>query len=118
MNPLRIPPAWLLLVCVRLCASVAHSGDWSNWRGPLQNGTSPEKNLPATFDVEKLGENNLIWKAPYGCRSCPLVLNDRVYFNSQVGSGVETQEAVICLDAKTGEKLWERDFNLFHTDIV
>jgi hypothetical protein len=56
------------------------ASDWANWRGPYQNGVSPDKNLPAKFSLDpKDKDSNLIWTAPYGCRSTPLVLNDRVY---------------------------------------
>ena len=55
----------------------AFAGDWTNWRGPNSDGFSPEKGLPATWSPET-GEN-LVWKAPYGCRSTPLVLKGRVF---------------------------------------
>src|SRR2546430_7506072 len=45
----------------------------SHWRGPWQTGVSPEKNLP-----DKV-QGNIIWRAPFGCISAPLVLNERVY---------------------------------------
>ena len=34
-----------------LLASTAapRAENWDNWRGPLHNGSSPEKGLPATF---------------------------------------------------------------------
>src|SRR5688572_15601108 len=52
-----------------LCAS-----DWTHWRGPWQTGVSPETNLP-----DKV-EGNVLWRVPYGSRSTPLVLGDRIYF--------------------------------------
>src|SRR5712691_4366620 len=51
----------------------APASDWTHWRGPFQTGYSPDKNLP-----DKV-EGNVIWSAPYGCRSRALVFGDRVY---------------------------------------
>src|SRR5437016_5621450 len=130
MNPLSPWPcrrrtvhrSLLFLICVYLCSSVAnssaHASDWSNWRGPLHNGTSPEKNLPEKFNVGKPGKDNLVWVAPYGCRATPLIMGGRVYINGSVGEDEMTQERVVCLDEKTGKKIWEQRFNIWHTAIV
>ena len=110
------------LICVVLCCSAAPSsaraGDWTHWRGPLQDGFSPENNLPDTFSPATPGKNNLVWKAPHGCRSTPLVHNGHVYINGHTGDGITSQEYVAALDVKTGKLAWEHKFNLFLTDIV
>lgn len=89
--------------------------DWPYWRGVEQNGTSDETNLPSTWSKE--GEN-LLWHAPVGCRSTPLVLNDRVYMITRVGDGETRQERVVALDLDTGRVVWEHRFNVFLTDVV
>src|SRR5439155_4908453 len=111
MRPLTI------VACVALVSSAlaAPAADWWHWRGPSQNGVSPETGLPDKWSPD--GEN-LIWKAPYGCRSTPLVLNGRVYFINYLGEGETIQERVMCLDADTGKFIWEHKFNVWHTDIV
>ena len=48
---------------------------WLNWRGPQQDGTSNEKNLPDKWAIN--GEN-FIWHAPYGGRSTPIVMGNHV----------------------------------------
>ena len=88
--------------------------DWAQWRGPEQNGMSAETRLPSTWS--KSGEN-LVWKAAYGGRSTPIVMNGRAYIINNAGSGVNEQERVMCFDADTGKVLWEYRFNIFHTDI-
>src|SRR5205809_5072526 len=97
-----------LALCLLLLAGLGFAGDWTQWRGPSSDGVSPEKGLPQTFKVTEAGKNNLVWKAPYGCRSTPIVLDGRVYFNTHTGvEKAEEQESVVCLDAKTGKKLWQ-----------
>jgi outer membrane protein assembly factor BamB len=101
------------------------ANDWANWRGPRQDGTSPEKGLPDKFSIDPSdADSNLVWKAPYGGRSCPIIMDGHVYIINGAGGGVtdkerETQqERVLCLDADSGKLLWEHRFNVFLTDIV
>src|SRR5262249_14660821 len=98
--------------------TTAHAGDWWHWRGPTANGVSPETDLPEKFSLTPGPNSNLIWRAPYGCRSTPLVMNGRVYLINNCGEGVKEQERVLCLDADKGTLIWEHKFNVFHTDIV
>ncbi len=93
----------------------AKSGsDWADWRGPTRDGVSPEKNLPEKWSLKG---DNLLWKAPYGGRSAPIVMNNRVFMFNSAGEGETMQERVLCLDADTGNKLWEYRFNVYSTDV-
>src|SRR5688572_527255 len=94
--------------------SPAMTGDWAEWRGPARDGISPEKNLPTRWSPA--GEN-LAWKAPYGGRSAPIVMGDRVYLQNSVGKGETLQERVVALDADTGKFLWEHRFNIYLSDV-
>ena len=61
----------------------------------------------------------MLWVKPgYGCRSTPIVMNGRVYFIGRAGSGVEEGERLVCLNADSGEVIWEDFMNVFHSDIV
>jgi outer membrane protein assembly factor BamB len=103
---------------LRLCAS-ASAADWAHWRGPEQNGVSREKDLPESFSTDPADpKSNLIWKAPVGGRTTPIVMNGRVFLINSVGEGINQQERVMALDADTGKILWQHKFNIFHTDIV
>lgn len=108
MNVTRITLCGLLA-----CSALA--ADWSHWRGPYAQGSSPETDLPDSWS--ETGQN-LLWKAPIGVRSAPLVYKDRVYAISRVGEGQATQERVVALELDTGKLLWEHRFNVFLTDIV
>src|SRR5262249_34502286 len=107
-----------------LCASVVNptpAGDWVDSRGPLGTGVSPEQDLPDTFNPETGA--NVIWKAPYGGRTTPVVMNGRVYIIQGYNSGkngekLMEQERVLCFDEKDGKLLHEYRFNVFSTAIV
>lgn len=118
MNKAMVTRLCFLFCCCVYFAAPAQGGDWANWRGPTMNGVSPEKDLPDIFTVGAAAQANVVWTAEYGCRSTPLVLNGRVYINSHTGKGIDEQERVVCLDEKSGKKVWEYKFNVFHTDIV
>lgn len=95
------------------------AGDWSNWRGPLGTGVSTEKNLPSKWSPDpSKADNNLVWRAPYGGRTTPIVQQGRLYMIGRDGEGISEQERVLCFDANTGKLVAEHRFNVFHTDIV
>lgn len=114
------PRALSLLVLATCSLSpLARAGDWLHWRGPEQTGVSKETGIPDTFELGKPGANGLIWKAPLGGRSAPIVLNGKLYFINGHDTGRLTEgERVVCLNADTGALEWEYRFGVFHTDIV
>src|SRR5689334_16631634 len=58
--------------------SAAIASEWSNWRGPEQNGVSRETGLPESWDPDK-GEN-VAWKNPtITGMSSPIVMNGKLY---------------------------------------
>jgi len=89
--------------------------DWADWRGPTRDGHSYETGLPDKWSPQ--GEN-LLWKAPYGGRSAPIVMNDRVFMFNSAGDGATMQERVLCLNADTGKKIWEYRFNVYSSDVA
>ncbi|MBL8191960.1 MAG: PQQ-binding-like beta-propeller repeat protein, partial [Acidobacteria bacterium] len=93
----------------------AKSGsDWADWRGPFRDGTSLEKGLPEKWSKDG---DNLLWKAPYGGRSAPIVMNGRVFIFNNAGEGETYQERVMALDAETGKMIWEHKFNVYSSDV-
>src|SRR5829696_5920612 len=108
----------LISISLNLCLalSIFAFSDWAEWRGPNRDGISNEKNLPVKWSPA--GEN-LAWRAPYGGRSAPIVIGDRVYLQNTAGKGETLQERVMCFNADTGKLLWERslgeDFGLLTT---
>ena len=58
--------------------------DWPQWRGPSSNGVSSEADLPTNWSAD----NNIVWKVALAGLggSSPIVLGDRVFVTSQIGS--------------------------------
>ncbi|MGE0394581.1 MAG: PQQ-binding-like beta-propeller repeat protein, partial [Vicinamibacterales bacterium] len=89
-------------------------GDWPELRGPHRDGISRETGLPAALSLEA---GSLLWRAPFGGRSTPLIVGNRVYVQNPAGRGASLQERVMCLDANTGKVVWEYRFNTFQSDV-
>ncbi len=103
-------------VAIALAMPAAQAADWPSWRGVNSDGVSGERGLPGTWSAD--GEN-LIWKAPYGGRATPIVLDGRVCLIrlAEPDDPTKWQEHVVCLNADTGAVVWEYRFNVFQTDI-
>jgi outer membrane protein assembly factor BamB len=106
-----------------LISPLARAGDWYQWRGSEQNGVSRETNLPEKWSPD--GEN-VLWTAPYGGMSSPIVMKGRLYTLGRTGEekragsttvGPRTQEEVVCLDANTGQKIWEHRMKMTQTEV-
>jgi len=106
----------LISISLNLCLflSLFALGDWAEWRGPNRDGVSTEKNLPVKWSPTG---DNLAWRAPYGGRSAPIVMGDRVYLQNTAGKGETEQERVMCFNADTGKLLWEHRFNVYLSDV-
>lgn len=101
------------LISIFLLAPTLPS-DWAEWRGPERDGISLEKNLPTSWSP---AGQNLAWKAPYGGRSAPIVVGDRVYLQNTAGKGELEQERIMSFDANNGKLLWEHRFNVYLSDV-
>jgi outer membrane protein assembly factor BamB len=88
--------------------------DWPDWRGPGRDGRSLEEGLPERWSPQ--GEN-LVWKAPYGGRSAPIIMGDRIFLFNSAGQGETMQERLMCLEADTGKVIWEHRLNVYSTDV-
>src|SRR6185436_17027235 len=89
-------------------------GDWPYARGPHRDGRSDETGLIEKWQLNGTG---FLWRAPYGGRSAPVVMGNRVYVQNPAGLGENMQERVMALDADTGRLMWEYKFNVFQSDV-
>ncbi|MCW8133922.1 MAG: PQQ-binding-like beta-propeller repeat protein, partial [Planctomycetota bacterium] len=88
---------------------------WLEWRGPQQNGTSLETNLPSEWVI---GGKNDLWSYDLCGRGTPVVANGKVYAFGYRGEGSDQHEVLACIDAETGKKIWEKEFTDFLSDII
>jgi outer membrane protein assembly factor BamB len=86
---------------------------WFNWRGPNQNGTSSEKNLPVDLDA-----SHPLWTADFPGQSTAVACNGRIYIMGYLGQGPDLSEGVACFDANTGQKLWQKLYLDFLSDTI
>ncbi len=114
--PLRSVEALLSLLVATVILPHAVADSWASWRGVNSDGVSADTGLPSAWSPD--GEN-LVWKAPFGGRSAPVVVDGRVcMIRLAEPETVELwQEQIACLDADTGELVWEHRYNVFQTDI-
>jgi outer membrane protein assembly factor BamB len=70
------------LVATGLAVSLASADDWPQFRGPNGSATSPDKQLPVEWGVDK----NVAWKVklPGYAWSCPVVWGDKVFVTTAV----------------------------------
>ena len=75
---------------------------WPQWRGPMLNGESAEKNLPVRWSTTE----NVTWKlaVPERSGSTPIVWGDHVFLNVGEGSNL----ALWAVDRTNGTVRWKR----------
>ena len=113
-------PNLLCLLCAVLLASATTLGQtpasevrgWLSWRGPNQNGQSTEGGLPEKVSTEAG------WTYDLRGRGTPVIANGRVYALGYEGEGKDLEEVLVCLDERTGRRIWEHRFHDFLTDVI
>ncbi len=83
------------------CASSARN--WPGWRGD-GSGKAAQADAPLRWDAE----NGIAWKTrlPGSGNGSPIIWGDRAYLTAATEGG--RVRLVICLDAQTGQTLWQR----------
>ena len=91
-----------LLLCAAVAAPAAEN--WPQWRGPLLNGLSNEKNLPVRWSATE----NIAWKLalPAWSGSTPIVWGDRIFLNVADGRDLYLWS----VDRSRGTALWKQRF--------
>lgn len=99
--------------------SQADPQDWLYWRGPEFNGISRATGLPESWDPEGGEGSNVLWKRDdLGTRSTPVVMNGKLFMLASAEQGTSREgERVVCVDAKTGDTIWENRFNVYLSDV-
>ncbi len=78
-----------------------------------------EKNLIDRWDFNDEQSGNVLWKNPeLATISSPIVMNGKLYTLARHEPGTQReQEKVVCVNAETGEKIWENRFNVYLSDV-
>ncbi len=94
-------------------AALASANDWTNWRGPLQNGVS----LEHYTNAGKLSDTPAWTYAARG-RGAPVVVDGKVVLWGYKGETTDLIEMLTVLDAKSGKKLWEVEISDYLSDSI
>jgi len=97
----------LLIIIWVASLTTLHAADWPQFRGPFCNGVSDETGVLSTFTLAQ----NLSWKSDLPGRglSSPIVIGNRVFVTCCSGPK-QGKLHVLCFNAESGVKLWERQF--------
>lgn len=89
-----------------LGSAPARADDWPQWRGPRRDGVWAEQGV-----LDALPDTGLEvrWRYPVGLGfSSPMVADGRVFVTGAELLEPKVRESIVCLDAKSGERLWSR----------
>ena len=91
--------SFLLLVPLAAAAN-----DWPCWRGPDRNGISQEKGWRSEWPADG---PPMVWKAAVGFGFSSIsIANGRAFTTGHA----DEQDAVFCLDAKSGKEIWKHGY--------
>ena len=78
--------------------------NWTNYRGPGDEGHAFDANLPTEWSEDK----NIAWKIPTKGKawSSPVIWGDRLWFTDAPPEG--TRLSVHCVDKNTGKKVYDK----------
>ena len=104
-SQLRCALAACLLLTLLAWPLRADAGDWPQFRGPNCTGISDDSApLPVKFSATE----NVRWEAPVGDGIAgAIVVDGRVFVSGMTG---DDTISLFAFDARTGEKLWQRDW--------
>lgn len=96
--------------CLALSLPLSAADNWTDFRGPNQDGHVDASELPLTWSESE----NVTWKTelPLLGLSSPIVIDNQVWLTTATEDGQDYY--VLCVDATTGEILTNE--KLFHSD--
>jgi outer membrane protein assembly factor BamB len=101
--PHRSIPVLAALLCILHSSPLTPAADWPQWRGPNNDGTSPETGLPLEWSKDK----NVAWRLPLPgpAGSTPCVWGDRIFLTSAVNGA---EDIVLLAVSRDGKELWRQ----------
>lgn len=115
-----------LLGALVSCCCSATADDWPQWMGPQRDGVWREDGIVSRFPAEG---PRVIWRSPVSNGyTGPAVAGDRLFLMDRIIKAGETNaenpfarsdvsgyERVLCFDARSGEKLWQHEYECRYT---
>lgn len=100
---------WIALV-MSLCFGAVHAENWPHWRGPANNGISPETAVPVQWSKSQ----NVKWRLPLPgpAPSTPVVWGSHIFLTSE-----DAGNSVLMAVSTDGERLWKRRVGANNRDI-
>ena len=94
---------WIVVLALLGFCRVGVAQDWPQWRGPARDGKASGFDAPQTWPQELTQK----WKVSVGDGvATPALVGEKLYvFARQDGN-----EILRCLDANTGEELWQNAY--------
>lgn len=99
MKALRTISALVLAGVITL-----HAADWPNYRGPKQDGSTPESAAPVPWPKEG---PKVLWKARVGTGPAGMSVSGERLYTLGYREGSET---VVCLSTSDGKVLWSHSY--------
>ena len=96
------PSVFIQLATLLFFSPLLSAADWSNWRGPEMNGSSPATDTPVTFSAEQ----GVRWAAdmPGPAASTPVISGNHVFVSST--DQAKKNLLALAYDLKSGKELW------------
>ena len=92
------------LLCLA-CHQPAHSENWNRFRGPDGTGALKSGKIPNAWTSKEYAWS---FKLPGVGHSSPVLWGDKLF--TTCASEATGEQFVLCLDAKSGKKLWQKSF--------
>lgn len=104
-NPFIAMIRFLLPLGLILGIAPVQAENWSNWRGPFHNGSSPEKGLPSHFSQTE--SVKWVFAPPGSSAATPIIWGNYVFLTA--GDAKTSKQTALALDRGTGKELWRVD---------
>ncbi len=106
-------------VAVQLVPTASAVADWPYWRGADFTGHGYTTGLPDSWNPKKAREGNVLWSSDkLGSRSTPVIFDGRLYTICRADADTPIEgEKVVCVNAATGETVWENKFPVYLSDV-
>ncbi|MFN0107221.1 MAG: PQQ-binding-like beta-propeller repeat protein [Blastocatellia bacterium] len=102
---LSLAATFTVSLCL-LSLVIGSAENWPQWRGPMQNNISNEKNLPVKWSMTE----NVTWKLPMPDRSgsTPILWGETIFLNVAEGTTTSGALSLWAVDRTKGNVIWKK----------